>query len=482
MLGLVSGLAKDRAAICGVFLVVLGMSAPARADRIVLRGGGSIQGLVISKPDAKGFVQVQTETSFKPIKFAESQIVDIIPQKTKLTEYLDRREGAAGTASGEFELGQWCDEQKLKALARRHYERTIELDKDHDLAHKKLGHVKYDDQWLTPDQYKQAQGLVKVKGKWVSPDEKARREAAIALSAEQASWKRRILSLFQSYKFGAPNKQREAELALSAIQDPQAVPGLIAVLDQDGDRASRVLLAQILGSIKGKEAAAGLASCILREPDISVCDAMAAELRKHDVDDYTPTFYKALRADHPFYINRSAWALGELRVKESALRLSQVLVTYQDKLVMDNSQGDPGGGVGFGAGGVPAPAAGARGHAAAPPANALSPGMTGMNTITTVPVPSAVVGPGVSAYGVGGVPYGANAMGSTGLVPPSLVPTPTPTPQPRMEREIYYNVEVRKALQKLTAQDFGYDIAAWKRWITSRLQSDKPPARKAPEP
>ena len=73
-----------------------------------------------------------------------------------------------------------------------------------------------------------------------------------------------------------------------------------------------------------------------------------------------------------------------------------------------------------------------------------------------------VVAPGVVAFGTLSTPaYGMPGLGLTTGAADS-----TPRPEPRLVTFTYRNTEVLAALQKLTGQDFDYDVAAWRRWVS----------------
>jgi hypothetical protein len=46
----------------------------------------------------------------------------------------------------------------------------------------------------------------------------------------------------------------------------------------------------------------------------------------------------------------------------------------------------------------------------------------------------------------------------------------------------FQNTEVLAALVKLTGQDFGYDGAAWRRWLRTSFQPEPVPAKRVPQP
>src|SRR5579885_848938 len=180
---------------CG--LVALS-AVSSRADIIELRGGGQVQGKVVPDPKNKDRVQVLLLQGRRPLSFQKGQIVRIVPKASPLDDYVVKRGEAAGTAEAQYRLGSWCEQNRLADLARLHYERALGHDPDFEPAHKKLGHTKVGDSWLTRDDLTAAQGLVKYKGRWVTPEEKAKLEDGEKLSASQGSWLRRIRLLRQA--------------------------------------------------------------------------------------------------------------------------------------------------------------------------------------------------------------------------------------------------------------------------------------------
>ena len=46
----------------------------------------------------------------------------------------------------------------------------------------------------------------------------------------------------------------------------------------------------------------------------------------------------------------------------------------------------------------------------------------------------------------------------------------------------YRNEEVLAALQKMTHQDFGYDVQSWRDWVSRQYNPEPRPARRVPQP
>ena len=216
------------------------VAAPALADVIALRGGGKVRGKVVPNVrEGSDRVTVLPEKGRTPLVFHKEQVVGVTAEPGPLDEYLVRRDRASSTADSQFELGLWCEGNKLSDLARLHYEAAVEHDKSFAPAHRKLGHVLHEDRWLTADEVREAQGLVRYKGRWISRKEKEEREARAASVAEQASWARRIRLLRQAVVAGPEDRVLEARRQLTAIRDPAAIAPLVRILGEEGRPSGR---------------------------------------------------------------------------------------------------------------------------------------------------------------------------------------------------------------------------------------------------
>ena len=452
-------------------LIGLGLIAVAasdsRADRILLRGGGQIRGKVLPDSQHPDRFTVLTETGKTPLNFQKSQILQIQAEPGPLDEYLARRNQVAETASAQYDFGLWCEQHKLKDLAEVHYQAALKQDKTFAPAHQKLGHVLYSDTWLWGDQLREAQGLVRHKGQWISKQEKEHLESQEATRAEQASWVRRLKVLRQSLLGGTEERRREVEGTLMEIRDPIAVTPLVQVLGE-GSEPLRKLLDRVLTEIPGPEASSALVKHILYETDVEVRHmTIDALLRRKDAQ-VVSRLVQALQAKDPAIVNRAAWALGQLDAVTTVPKLVPALFTRLYRVVMPPiGDGTSGGNIGASFGSVaPGPGLGS------------SPYVSGGYTYGMLTPP--VVGPGVAAFGATGVPlssYPSNGFSTNGGV------SATRSGQaPRIVSYTIRNVEVLATLVKLTGQDFGYDVQAWREWMRSSFQPDPTPARRVPQP
>ncbi|AMV37274.1 HEAT repeat domain-containing protein [Planctomyces sp. SH-PL62] len=450
----------------GLSLLLSAAIGSVRADVIVLRGGGQVQGKVVPDPDAKKGerVLVVLPKGKTPLALRKDQILEVHPRPGPLDEYAARREKLAATAQAEYDLGAWCEGHELPDLAEVHYEAALLRDPDFADARVKLGHVERDGRWLSPDEQRKEQGLVLHKGRWVPEDEKARDDEQAQNSAGYASWVRRIKLLVQGVRSDDPARRREAEGQLLELRDPEAVGPLVKVLGSEADDL-RTLLAQVLGEIPGEAAARALVDQLLGESEDAVRDVVLERLKPREEPIVPKRLARALRSSDVRVINRAAWALGRLDVYAAVPKLLDVLITSEERMVL------------------------------VPPAGPTYPN-TGYNPLIAYNGSSAaymtgpVVGPGAVAYGAyvvpntigldpfnGGAPISAgNGLGYSGTVGADR------GPQPALMTFTSRNVEVLAALNRLTGQDFEYDVPRWRSWVARSFNPRPAPARRVPQP
>jgi hypothetical protein len=237
------------------------------------------------------------------------------------------------------------------------------------------------------------------------------------------------------------------------IRDADAVGPLMRVFGAD-DPSGRKLLARVLATISGPESTSALIRQLLWDPDDDVRGVVYDRLKERDEPGVVPQLIRALKTPNLNVINRAAWALGNLGVMDAIPKLIPVLVSSDLQIVMV-SPDDPNQGAGPGGPMVPL-------------------GFSKNGNVAAVGTP--VVSPyGGVAYAATVVPYGTFQAGT--------LPTAPRLPEPGVATVTYKNVEVLKALEKLTGQDFGYDSEAWANWF-SRSANTNPSkkTRKVPQP
>lgn len=421
------------------FLAIILPSSPARADRIRLRGGGEIRGVILPQRDANGKRLIQTEASARPLAVEPDRIEQVIAeQDDPLDRYFARKAKWPDTAPAQYELGLWCEEHKLTGLALEHFRRATELDPRHAAAQKKLGRVLHDGVWMTADEQKRAQGLVFYKGKWMSSEALAQAHRREAAAAEKAAWARELQVLRQSLEAAEPDRREEAQRRLGEIHDPAAVPGLVQAF-ASGPPAHRNLLHRTLGTIPGPEARVALMHRGLVEDDPAVRQTAVEELSRRQEPETVPELIRMLSPKDGRRNGQVARLLADLGADEAVPRLIPLVARVERRPIM-----------------VP-------NTVTSPPQ-----GITIMEGVTYGVLTGPVVGNGAVAYG--GAPSTYMSGVSVGT-PPTVVPKVFVVTVQRR------NQDVLAALASLTGQDFGYDPAAWRRWWTTSRGPEEPVKR-----
>ncbi len=437
-----------------------GWPAVGRADTITLRGGGAFEGKVIPDPLDKNRVQIWMLQGRTPLVVDRSKILEIAPKPTALDAYFAKKDKLENTVQAEYDLGLWCDQHHLIDLARVHYENALHIDKSFEPAHKKLGHVFHDGYWLDKNELNQMQGMVKYKGRWISAEERANREQEAEAAAVRMSWVRQISQLRQAFLQGSVDRQREAETQLMAIRDPEAVGALVRVFGRQ-EQSERILLAHILSRIPGPAATRAIVSQILAEPQREVRSIVFDQLKEREDPTAATALVKALARSDVMTINRAAWALGGLEAVDAVPRLLSVLVTTESRVVVAPPPED-GQDVVNSTGGADLP---------------LPPIGYSRNGSTVAFMTPPAIGPGAVAYGAVGVPmYGAFPGGGGVSLGAER------RPDARIATYVYRNTEVLAALQKLTGQDFGYNVDQWREWLRRSFKPHPQPTRRVPQP
>ncbi|MHC4662028.1 MAG: tetratricopeptide repeat protein [Planctomycetota bacterium] len=228
------------------FLMVYFISsmAPGYADTVTTYDGRKIRGEIIEetkdhvkvKTKFGGTITVERYDIAKIERDKEKKKEEPVAKSRKLmNQYKDRLQRAEkeDRANAFHELGEWCDREGLKDQAIKAYERALELDPYFVPAHRALGHILIEGNWMT-EKEAEAKGYVKnSKGRWVSKEtladkekkklEAERREAQKAEEKkkkeyEGVPWDQRHIIKTEHYEIHCNSTRKQAE-AYSKIME-----------------------------------------------------------------------------------------------------------------------------------------------------------------------------------------------------------------------------------------------------------------------
>jgi len=226
--------------------------AHARGDLILKTDGGRIEGEVLrEKSNAE---QVTIKTRFGTVNIPRSEIREIHVEAEAKASYEEERKKTGDNADEQYELALWCLDQKLTKEYRKHLERTIELEPDHEEARRRLGFERRGDKWLTEDEAKSADGYVKYRGRWMLPQERVKAEADRDSDKKKQDLSRTIRSAQHGLRAtGKTDRMAAAREELLAIKDPAAIPLLMQFLFKKGEDNERRVVIDVLKGIEGDE-------------------------------------------------------------------------------------------------------------------------------------------------------------------------------------------------------------------------------------
>jgi hypothetical protein len=356
---------------------------------------------------------------------SRGQIQEIIREKDPLQEYEEITAKFQDTAEDQYSLALWCEAHKLQKQRRVHLLRVIELDPEHAPARKKLGYELRDGKWMTASELKEAKGLVKFGGRYVTPQEKEILEQKKRLDDEEKEWHARV-KMWKGWMTGNdPSKARQGEERLRGIEEPEAIEALVGHLGKDNSESLRILMCNTLANIPGEQATLELLKRSIIDVSSNVRWAAIDALAQREDPQTVRSLVSLLKSDDNTLIRRAADALGALGDASAVPALIDVLVTKHKQVVVR-----PGGGA-----------------------------FIGGNQVPTIVDYEPVVAPGAVAFRPV-IGYQAQGIGLS-------------APSQEVVTVQVENDEVRHALNQLTEEDFGFNQAAWRAWLTNQRKKEE---------
>jgi tetratricopeptide (TPR) repeat protein len=181
-------------------------------------------------------------------------------------EYLDRRARTPETADSQMKLAAWCDENGLREQAIAHYSAVTRMNPARDSAWKHLGYKKQGDRWVKPDEAAMA-----------------KQEATRQKQADQL-WKPKLERLRDGLESKVARRRTNAELELTGVTDPRALPMIWAIFSRGGER-QQIAVVQMLGQIDGPAASNALAALAVLSSSSEVRRRAVETLTRRDPRD-----------------------------------------------------------------------------------------------------------------------------------------------------------------------------------------------------
>jgi hypothetical protein len=405
------------------FAIAAAEAQNACADLITLRSGGEIRGELQGAGKAKadgGFVSIRT-LSGATVSVIADEVQGVVRRRMIVENYETRRRAIPDTLEAHWELAEWCRQNSLSKEREVHLRRVVEFDAGHLAAHRALGHVRHNGQWMTHDEMMTSRGYVKYKGRYVLPQELELIQEEQRVTEAEKGWFRRVRMWHGWLDAERGERQNEGLAMLRGIKEPDAVPALAKSFQAVPNEDHRLLYVEIISAIGGDKPLQPLVMQSLWDESDAVRAAAINGVRKKDVDKALPFYLRSLKNGLNMIVNRAAMALGQIGGESAIPYLIDALVTRHSYTMLVPDQaiaGSAGGGM-------------ANAQPVLPPSIALM-------------------------LAAGQLPYGVQVQSAT----------PTRMKEIPIEKD-EENPAVLDALTLLTRQNLGYDEGAWRKWYNA---------------
>ncbi len=164
--------------------LLLLLAFPAAADVVRLKNGSSLEGKATVNGDT-----VVVEMDFGSVTVKRSDVTKITYDISPIQE-LDRRIGETkmDDADAVYKLGVWAKQHELETRSKELFKRVITLNPDHEKARGELGYRKFENRWLSDEDWHAANGEVKYGGAWMKREEVEK----LQLAKDESEGRRRL--------------------------------------------------------------------------------------------------------------------------------------------------------------------------------------------------------------------------------------------------------------------------------------------------
>jgi hypothetical protein len=321
-------------------------SQSVRADLFELKEGGEVVGNVVDRSESGDYVVRTSEGA--EISLDRRSIQRIVQQNEATAEYLRKSRSAPDTIDAHRELAEWCRARKLLAEADHHLTRVADLDPNDEQARRSLGYRKVGNRWLTSDELMTERGMIFFDGKYRTRQDAALRDREKKQSSVNVDWFKQLKTWRGFLDNRRLDRVQEGQAHILAINDPQAAPALIRVMEGERDDAVFELFLRVLAQLDHPAALQQLVAYTL-DPEMN--PEFRAQSRDYLLRWPRPVpivpYVNALKSKDNKVVNLAAVALGQLNDPAAISPLIDALVTTHK--IVEGGSAAPGGGQRFNA-------------------------------------------------------------------------------------------------------------------------------------
>lgn len=397
-----------------------------RADVVKLKNGGEVRGRLVDRRPGPDEPLTLKTLSGAEVTVPRADVQMVVHRPLRVEVYETKAKRTPETVEAQLELADWCRENRLNAQRETHLRKVVELEPDHRDARLALGYSNYDGRWMTRDEYNRSRGLVKYRNRYVTPEELQIIEKTEAELERERGWFRDV-RLWKTWVTSNSERRRQTGLKnLSEINDPDAVAALQKNFSDDDDKRLRMLYVKLLGRMKGPKPVPALAASALHDSESDVRYEALNGIARDQHGVAAPYFVNELRNESVVVVKRAGNALQRVGDETCIPALIGSLVTtHRYKVRVPRKSISVGTNGTFGGG-----------QSVVPPQIELM--------IRSGQLPNGVV--------VNQPQHRQHQMGRTKVV---------------TVRRSHKNMEVLKALERITGKSFGYNERDWRLWLAS---------------
>jgi hypothetical protein len=325
-----------------VVLVLLASGAWLRADTLLLKSGGRVQGQIQRRPAQ----DARDDTATYLVRVADGIVVRVaardvgrvIEVSEAESEYQRLLPEMPDTAAGHEAMAKWCQERGLNGQKDFHWQHVLRHDPDHAEARRVLGYNRIGGRWIRAEDFMQAQGYIRYKGAWRLPQQVATEQQQEELDVAEKAW-RRDIELWRNWLKG--RRHGEGMQRLQAIDNPLAAAGLAQALADEEDVATRELFVDLLSRLATPLAIDALVDAAINDPDLEVRLRCVDRIRDSGANQAVGAWCAALQSRDNRMVGRAGVALGRLGNPAAVKPLIDALVTQHETIVKPSANIQP---------------------------------------------------------------------------------------------------------------------------------------------
>lgn len=314
-----------RSAIIASLLGLIGLPLCAHAQVVQLANGGQVEAAVKHDSEVAAGDQVELVVEgVGSVVLASHQVHDVVSPKVSEDEYFDYAANFTDTVGDQWKLAKWCQHQELLLPFERHARRVLELDPNYLPARKALGYERRDGRWVSREEIMTGRGYIRFEGRWMTMQQAALQVAQEQQKQKLIDWKLRLHRWRQQLgRSSAP----EVQIDFDALDDPDAIPGLIQLLGDEFDQDLAFAYLEALGRINSPAARTFLMENAVFQNNPIYREKCLQEVLAQRSPQMVEFFANHLKSYDNNIVNRAAYVLAQLDYPTAVFPLAGALQT-----------------------------------------------------------------------------------------------------------------------------------------------------------